>query len=137
MPTKIFVNLAVQDLEKSKAFYTAMGFSINPQFSDDTAACVVMSESIYAMIMTHEAMKRFTKREIIDATRQIEVMNALAFDSREQVDAIAQKALTAGGKPHREPEDLGWMYNRPIEDLDGHVWEIFTMDMSKMPQNPQ
>ena len=133
---KIFVNLPVKDLEKSKEFYTKIGFTINPQFSDETAACVVISEEIYVMILTYEKFQKFTNKEIIDAKSSIEVLNSLSLDSKQEVDEMSQKAVNAGGKKVRE-EDLGFMYTQAIEDLDGHVWELFYMDLSKAPATPQ
>lgn len=133
MSTKIFVNLPVADLEKSKGFYTKIGFTINPQFSDETGACVVISEEIYIMILTHDKFKGFSKKEIPDTSYVTEVLNALSLDSKEEVDNMAQKATDAGGKIVRT-EDLGFMYTKAIEDLDGHTWELFYMDISKFPK---
>ena len=137
MSSKIFVNLPVRDLEKSKLFYQALGFSINPQFTDENAACVVISEDIYAMILTHDFLKRFTKKEIVDATKATEAIMALSTDSREDVDEFAKKAVAAGGKISRDPEDHGWMYSQAIEDLDGHIWERVWMDEKSVPAHPQ
>ena len=126
--TKIFVNLPVTDLEKSKEFYTKVGFSINPQFTDETAACVVISEEIYAMLLTHKKYNYFVKKEIADSNKTSEVINALSTNSREKVDEMMEKVFAAGGKEIRDPEDYGWMYGRAYEDPDGHIWEIFWMD---------
>src|SRR3989344_7610944 len=120
MPHKIFVNLPVADLEKSKKFYTALGFTINPRFTDQNAACVVVSGEIYVMLLTHESFRRFTKKEIIDSVNKIEVINALTLESREEVDEMAKKSLDAGGKMSRNPENNGWMYTKAVEDPDGH-----------------
>lgn len=128
MQTQIFVNLVVADLAQSKAFYEALGYSFNPQFTDDTAACLVISDTIYAMLLLPETMKRFTQKRLVDAKTETEALLALSFPSREAVDAIAEKALAAGGTAARDTEDLGFMYNRPIQDPDGHVWEFFYMD---------
>ena len=132
MPTKIFVNLPVKDLSKSIEFYKKLGFSINPQFTDETAACVVISDDIYAMILTQDKFKQFTKKEIADSTKTTEVLVALTAASRAKVDEFAKKAVEGGGKIHRDPEDHGWMYGHSIEDPDGHIWEIFWMDESKV-----
>lgn len=105
-----------------------MGFKNNPQFSDDTAACMVASEEIYAMLLTHPKFQGFTPKSIPDATKTCQVMIALSFDSRADVDAIVSKALAAGGTEARKTEDLGFMYNRAVNDPDGHIWEIFWMD---------
>jgi predicted lactoylglutathione lyase len=128
MASKIFVNLPVQDLEKSMAFFREIGFDFNPQFTDDTAACMVISEHIYAMLLTHAKFKEFTKKAIADARTTTEVLTALTVEGREEVDAMVGRALDAGGSPAREPQDHGFMYERSFEDLDGHLWEIVWMD---------
>jgi uncharacterized protein len=135
MPTKIFVNLPVKDLDRSKTFFDKLGFSFNPQFTDDTAACMVISDDIYAMLLTHKKFKEFTKKDIADATRVTEVLIALTRDSRAEVDSLADAALAAGGRPARAPKDHGFMYERAIEDLDGHIWEIFWMDPGAIQQS--
>lgn len=134
MATKIFVNLPVRDLKKSIEFYQSLGFAINPQFSDETAACVVISDDIYAMILTHVKFKQLTKKAIANSARTTEALMALSAASRAQVDGFAQRAVAGGGKIHRDPEDHGWMYGQSIEDLDGHIWEIFWMDESQTPK---
>ena len=136
MAKKIFVNLPVKNLEKSKAFYTAIGFSINPQFSDETAACVVISEDIYVMILTHDKFRQFTSKEIADTSKTIQVITALLYDSRAEVDDVYEKAAQGGGAQARPTEDLGFMYTRSFIDPDGHLWEPFYMDMSSIPQDP-
>lgn len=129
MATKIFVNLPVKDLEKSKAFFTKIGFAINPQFTDEKAACVVISEDIYAMILREEFFKTFiSKKQIADATKSTEVLVALSAESKEKVNELADKALSAGASSLREPEDHGFMYSRSFQDPDGHIWEVFWMD---------
>lgn len=132
MNTKIFVNLAVKDLPASRIFFEKLGYTFNPQFSDDTAACLVISEEIYAMLLTHNKIKIFTKKEIADATKTTEVLLALSADSREAVDAMMEKVFAAGGKETRKPEDYGWMYGRSFEDPDGHIWEVFWMDSAQV-----
>jgi predicted lactoylglutathione lyase len=132
MSTKIFVNVPVKDLDKSKAFFTAIGFTINPQFTDETAACVVISEDIYAMILTHEKFKQFTPKELADANKTSEVILALSFDSRDKVNEIADTALKSGGSVANQPQDYGFMFSRSISDPDGHIWEFFWMDPSKV-----
>jgi predicted lactoylglutathione lyase len=129
MARLIFVNLPVADLQRSTAFYEAIGAEKNPQFSDDTASCMVLSETIHVMLLTHDKFGQFTPRRIADAHETSEVLIALSEDSREGVDRIAAKALAAGGREAREAEDLGFMYSRPFEDPDGHIWEPFFMDM--------
>ena len=135
MAKQIFVNLPVRDLPKSKAFYEAIGFTNNPQFSDDTAACMVLSDTIYVMLLTHAKWGTFTKKPIADAHETAEVSLALICDSRADVDAMVKAGAAHGGKADANPpQDLGFMYQRSIEDLDGHNWEPFFMDMSKFPQ---
>ena len=130
MATKIFVNLPVKDLEKSTAFFKALGYSFNAQFTDATAACMVISEDIYAMLLTHAKFKAFTPNPISDATRATEVLLALSCDSRGQVDDLVRKAVAAGGKTYNEPQDHGFMYGHGYQDLDGHIWEVFWMNPS-------
>ena len=134
MPTKIFVNLPVKNLDKSMDFFKALGFSFNPQFTDETAASMVISDNIYAMLLTHEKFKQFTRKEIADATKTTEVLIALSMDSRDKVDSFVDKALSLGATKAREPADHGFMFERSFNDLDGHIWEIFHMDMSAFPQ---
>jgi predicted lactoylglutathione lyase len=137
MATKIFVNLSTKDLDRSKKFFTDIGFSINPQFTDEKAACIVISEDIYAMILREEFFKTFIPgKEISDATKTTEVLMALSADSKEGVDELADKALAAGGSKLREPEDHGFMYSRSFQDPDGHIWEVFWMDINSAPPQP-
>ncbi len=133
MATKIFVNLPVKDLNKSKEFFTKIGFSINSQFTDETAACVVISEDIYAMILTHAKFKQFTKKEIADATKTTEVLTCLSSDSKEKVNEMVDKAIAAGGTETRDAMDYGFMYARSFNDLDGHIWEVMWMDINAAP----
>jgi uncharacterized protein len=130
----VFVNLPVKDLKRSRAFFGKLGFSFNEQFSDDTAASMVISEHNYAMLLTHEKFAQFTPRKIADAHTTSEVLTALLLESREAVDAMMDAAIANGGKDFRETQDLGFMYGRAFTDPDGHIWEIFFMDMSQMPQ---
>ena len=125
---KIFVNLAVKDLDRSMAFFKAVGFSFNPQFTDDTAACMVMSDDIFAMLLTHPKIKQFTAKEIADAHKTTEVLVALSVESKARVDDITEKALAAGAKEPRPAQDYGFMFGRSFEDPDGHIWELFWMD---------
>jgi predicted lactoylglutathione lyase len=134
MPTKIFVNLAVNDLERSKEFYTKLGFLIDPQFTDKNAACIVISDTIYLMILVEDFFKRFTKKEIINPVKSTETILALSRDSKEEVEALVKKALDAGGSFNREPEEYEWMYTNGFQDPDGHIWEIVWMDITKMPK---
>jgi uncharacterized protein len=127
---KIFVNLPVADLEKSMAFFTALGFKFNAQFTDETAASMVISEDIYAMLLTHDKFKQFTLKPIVDAHKSTEVLVCLAVENKGEVDDLAEKALKAGGKEPRPMQDYGFMIGRTFEDLDGHIWEIIWMDPS-------
>ena len=132
MSKMIFVNLPVADLKASMAFYEAMGFVNNPQFTDETAACMVWSEAIHVMLLTHDKWRTFTSREIPPTTSS-EVMLCLSCDSRETVDALNKAAAQKGGTADINPmQDLGFMYNRNLADLDGHVWEMMWMDLSAM-----
>lgn len=129
MDTQIFINLPVQDLEKSKTFYEQLGFSINPQFTDETAACVVISDTIHVMLLTHEKTREFTSKEIANAHKTTEVLNALSVKSKEEVDEFMDKALNNGGSEAGKTQDLGFMYSRSFNDPDGHIWEVLWMDM--------
>lgn len=129
MATSIFVNLPVKDLEKTKEFFLKLGYTFNQQFTDEKAASLVISENIYAMLITEPFFKTFIpNKEIADTSKSKEVLIALSVDSKEQVDEFADKAIAAGGKNFRDPEDHGFMYARSFEDLDGHVWEVFWMN---------
>jgi len=129
MPKMIFVNLPVSDLPRAVAFYEAIGAVKNPQFSDDTAACLVFSETIFAMLLTHDKFKQFTPKPISDAKTSSEVLICISEDSRESVDAIVEKATAAGGTPDiGVKQDYGFMYGRSFEDPDGHIWEVMWMD---------
>ncbi|WP_431043382.1 VOC family protein [Streptomyces sp. P1-3] len=130
MSTKIFVNLPVKDLGKSIGFFEQLGYSFNPQFTDDNAACMVISDDIYAMLLVEPFFKSFTDKEIVDTSKGAEAIVALGVESRERVDELADKALAAGAKPSKEPMDEGFMYGRSFQDLDGHLWEVFYMDPS-------
>ncbi|MFF8102025.1 VOC family protein [Streptomyces sp. NPDC016640] len=124
----IFVNLPVNDLDASKKFFTELGYSINAQFSDETAASVEISDTIVAMLLTRPKYAEFTKKEIVDATRSSEVLLALSAESREKVDELVEKAVAAGGSVTGETQDHGFMYGRAFDDLDGHTWEVVWMD---------
>lgn len=135
MKAQIFINLPVHDLNKSIEFYTKMGFTNNPQFSDDTAKCMVFSDEIYVMILTHEKFKQFATKPISDASKSTAVLLSLAVESLEKVNEIVDNAVSAGGTEPVPFKDYGFMQQRTVEDLDGHTWEIFYMDMSNMPSN--
>ena len=130
MSKLIFVNLPVADLAAAKAFYEAIGATNNPQFTDDTAACMVFSDTIHVMLLTHDKFSQFTPKRIADAHATSEVLIAISADSREAVDEITDKALAAGGREPREKQDYGFMYGRSFEDPDGHHWEVMWMDVA-------
>ncbi len=136
MTKQVFINLAVSDLQKSADFYTALGFEINPQFSDDTAKCMVWSDSIYLMILTHEKFQFFTQKPIADTKTNITALFSLSLSNLEEVHSMMERGLNAGGIEPNEMRDHGFMVQRTIEDFDGHTWEIFFMDLSKFPSQP-
>lgn len=136
MPTSVFINLATKDLDRSKEFYGALGYALNEKFTDAKAACIVISETVYVMLLTEEFFQTFTEKDLVDATQATETINALSTDSREAVDMMLEKGLAAGGTEGREPQDLGFMYSRSLQDLDGHIWEYFWMDDSAAENGP-
>ncbi|MGY3621201.1 VOC family protein [Bradyrhizobium sp. USDA 10063] len=130
MSKLIFVNLPVSDLARSTAFYQAIGAAKNPQFSDDTGSCMVFSDTIHAMLLTHDKFRQFTPKKIADARTTSEVLICLSADSRDAVDDITGKAKDAGGNADPSPkQDYGFMYSRSFEDPDGHIWEVVWMDV--------
>lgn len=130
MAKLIFVNLPVTDLARSTAFYEAVGATKNEQFSDHTAACMVFSDTIHAMLLTHDKFRQFTPKAISDARTTSEVLICVSADSRDEVDGLVRKAIAAGGKGDPTPtQDFGFMYGRSYEDPDGHIWEVMWMDM--------
>ena len=135
MAKQIFVNLPVRDLPRAKAFYEAVGATNNPQFTDETAACMVLTDSIFVMLLTHAKWATFTKKPIVDAHQASEVMLALSAEDRQAVDKMVDAAGAAGGKADvNPPQDHGFMYGRSFEDVDGHVWETMYVDMSQFPK---
>lgn len=128
MATKIFVNLPVKNLERSTSFFTRLGFAFDPRFTDATAACMIVSDDIFVMLLTEPKFREFTPRPICDATKSTEVLVSLSRDSREAVDELVRKALAAGGTIHAEPKDYGFMYQHGFQDPDGHIWELLYMD---------
>ncbi len=136
MAKQIFINIAVKDLQKSMDFYTALGFSNNPQFSDDSGKCMVWSDDIFVMIMTHEKFKSFATKPVADTKSNLAGIFSLAVDSLEEVNSIMTNGLKSGGTEPSEMKDYGFMQQRTIEDFDGHTWEIFYMDMTKFPTEP-
>jgi predicted lactoylglutathione lyase len=133
MSTKIFVNLPVRDLNKSIEFFTRLGYKFNPQFTDETATCMIVAGDIFVMLLTHAKFQEFTPKPICDATKSTEVLVCLSCDSKEAVDDLVKKAIAAGGKTHAEPKDYGFMYQHGYMDLDGHIWELIHMDPAAVP----
>ena len=134
MATKIFVNLPVKDLKKSIEFFTKLDFTFNPQFTDETAACMIVGEDIFVMLLTQDKFKMFTPKAICDATKSTEVLVALSSESRETVNDMVRKAVAAGGTTYNEPQDHGFMYGHGFQDPDGHIWELFYMEPSAVHQ---
>ena len=130
---QVFINLAVKDVDRSMNFYTSLGFTLNPQFSDDQGKCMVWSDAIFLMIMSHEKFKSFTKKPIADTKSSIAALFALSVESADKVNEIVEQGLKAGGTEPMPMTDYGFMQLRKIEDYDGHTWEVFFMDMTKMP----
>lgn len=133
MAKQVFINLAVKDLQKSMDFYTALGFTNNPQFSDDTGKCMVWSENIFVMLLTHGKFANFTDKPIADTKTNVAGLFSLSVESTDEVNLIMTNGLKAGGIEPNEMRDYGFMQQRTIEDFDGHTWEIFYMDITKFP----
>ena len=135
MPTQIFVNMHVNDLAKSKVFFEKLGYSFNPQFTDENAACMIVSETIYCMLLSTGHMERFVPKgkTIADATKVTETLLAFSMDSKDVVNAHYEKAIAAGATECRPADDHGFMYARSFNDLDGHIWEVFWFDPSALP----
>ena len=129
---KLFVNLAVEDLGKSVEFFTELGFSFDPRFTDETATCMIVSDEAFVMLLVKDRFKDFTKKELADSRTQTEATVALSAESRQQVDELADKALQAGGAPANEPMEMDFMYGRSFQDPDGHLWEVVWMDPSAL-----
>ena len=133
MHKQIFVNLAVADLPKSKAFFESLGLAFNPQFTNEQGACLVLGDNIFAMLLVKDFFKTFTGKPLVDPREATEVLLCLSCESRAEVDAIVAKAVAAGGTAPRAPQDHGFMYGHGFEDLDGHIWELSYMDMAAAP----
>ena len=136
MSRKIFVNLPIQNMERSQAFFRALGFSFNPQFTNEQGACMVISDDIFTMLLVEPFFQTFTKKPIADARRSTEVLVCLSCDSRAEVDELVKKALAAGATAPNAPQDHGFMYAHGFEDLDGHLWELVWMDPNAAPAQP-
>lgn len=128
--SQIFVNLPVKDLNKTVEFFTKVGFEFNPDYTDENATCMIVSDNIFVMLLVEDFFKNFTKKEIADASQTTEVIVALSADSKDQVNEIVNRALAAGGKVSNEPMDQGFMYGWSFQDIDGHLWELMYMDAS-------
>ncbi len=131
---KIFVNLPVKDIDRSVDFFKTLGFSFNPQFTDETATAMIVSDEAFVMLLVEDRFKDFTAKELADATTQTEAIVALSAAIREEVDSLADRALEAGGSPANEPMEYGFMYGRSFEDPDGHLWEVAWMDPSSIEE---
>lgn len=134
MNKQIFLNLPVADVSRSKAFFQALGYSLNPDFSGDKAACIAISDTISVMLATHDQFRQFTPKAVCDTTKAVEVLINLSCESRQEVDALVAKALAAGGSTYDKPEDFGFMYTHSFVDPDGHGWGLF--HMSGTPPKP-
>ena len=133
MSRKIFVNLPIRDMQRARAFYESLGFAFNPQFTNDQGACMVISDDIHVMLLVEPFFQTFTPKRVADARESTEVLLALSCDSRSAVDELVAKALAAGGRTPRAPQDHGFMYAHAFEDLDGHLWEPLWMDPAAVP----
>lgn len=133
MAKQIFVNLPIKDLGRSVQFFKKLGFTFNPQFTDENATCMIISDDIFAMLLVEKFFSTFTSKQIADASKNTEVIIAISAESRGKVDEMIANAVQAGGREPRPPQDYGWMYGRSFEDIDGHLWEVLYMDKSKMP----
>lgn len=135
MESKIFVNLPIEDLNRSVEFFTKLGFTFNPQFTDENATSMVIGEDIYVMLLVKKFFQTFTPKPVADARSSTEVITSLSVESKEEVDKLLSIAFSAGAKPSSETQDFGWMYSRGFEDLDGHLWEFAYMDINAFPQS--
>lgn len=136
MKSQIFVNMPVKDLSKTMGFFSSLGFTFNPMFTNENAACMIVDEGIYVMFLVEKFFNTFTPKELVDARKNTEVLTAISVESREKVDELFQKALIAGGSTVREPENYEWMYSQSFQDLDGHIWEFVWMDESAAKNGP-
>jgi len=135
METKIFLNLAVKDLNKAISFFTELGFSFNSKFTNDKGTCLIIGPNINVMLLVEEFYKTFTDKEICNTDTSSEVLISISVETREKVDEMIEKAVKAGGTDYNRANDYGWMYQKTFLDLDGHHWEVFFMDESQIPDN--
>ncbi|MDB5946808.1 MAG: hypothetical protein JWQ33_1834 [Ramlibacter sp.] len=133
MGRQIYVNLPIRNMQRSQAFFKSLGFSFNPQFTNDSGACMIVADDIFVMLLTEPFFQGFTKKPVADATKSTEVLLCLSCDSRAAVDDLVRKAVAAGGKTPNPPQDHGFMYGHGFEDLDGHQWELMYMDPNAAP----
>lgn len=134
MAKEIFVNLPVKDLNRSIEFFTKLGFTFNPKFTDEDATCMIIGENIFSMLITENLFKKFTKKPIADASKATVIITCISVNSREEVDLMVEAAIAAGGAEYNEPQDHGWMYYRAFEDPDKHQWEVMYGDESQFPE---
>jgi predicted lactoylglutathione lyase len=134
MVTQMFVNFPVKDLNQSIAFFSKLGFTLNLQFTDETATCMVVNDNTYVMLLTHKKFKAFAHKPICDATKSTEVRECVSLESRDKVNDMVRKAVAAGGTPYNTPQDHGFMYGHGFQDLDGHIWEVLYMEPSAIKQ---
>jgi predicted lactoylglutathione lyase len=132
---KLFVNLAVEDLDRSVGFFTGLGFTFDPQFTDESATCMVVGGDAFVMLLVRDRFRDFTKKQLADSTAQTEAIIAVSAESRDEVDRLVETALGSGGSPANEPMDLGFMYGRSFNDPDGHLWEVVWMNPDGMPEH--
>ena len=135
MTKQIFINLPVKNLKKSMTFFSNLGFTFNMQFTDDKAACLVIGENIYAMLLLEKFFKTFTNKEICNAKKNTEVLIAIDVENKNAVDEMIRKAVESGGSTYRNPQDHGWMYGHSFADLDGHQWEVLFIDENQLQIN--
>ena len=133
MSRKLFVNLPVKELDRSVRFFTALGFSFNAHFTDETATCMIVSESSFVMLLTEEKFRQFTPKQLCDTKQATEVLLCLSAESRAEVDQLVAKAVAAGGSLYKEPIDFGFMYGHSFQDPDGHQWEVMFMEPEAIP----
>ena len=137
MSTKIFINLPVKDLQQTIAFYTKLGFTFNEQFTNENGTCMIVSDSIFVMLLVEPFFKTFIPhKEISNAQKSTEVLLCISAENRESVDRMVSLAIAAGGSSPMPKQDYGWMYSHAFEDLDGHIWEVAYIDETAIPQNP-
>lgn len=134
METNIFINLPVKDIARSVTFFSQIGYKFNPKFSDKNAKCLIISDNIFVMLLEESFFKKFTRKEVADTSRTTEAIFTITTESREKVDDSMNKIIAAGGSEVMQPMDQGGMYSRSFQDPDGHLWEIFHMDLEKVPE---